>query len=65
MWTVLYDEVILVIEGRFNLKANGETYDVRPGQLLWIPENTVLEYSGKAIFGYVVYPGDWKKRHTM
>ncbi|MCE5993858.1 ethanolamine utilization protein EutQ [Pseudomonas sp. KCA11] len=61
-WTVLYDEVIFVFEGLLKLKANGECYEVGPGQMLWIPEATVLEYSGHATFGYVVYPGDWKKR---
>jgi ethanolamine utilization protein EutQ len=64
-WTVLYDEVIFVFEGCFTLRANGQTYEVHPGQLLWIPEHTVLEYSGYATFGYVVYPGDWKRKNSL
>ena len=33
-WTLLYDEVIFVIEGCFELQANGELYRVEPGQFL-------------------------------
>ncbi len=29
---LLYDEVIFVIEGCFELTANGQKYEVRPGQ---------------------------------
>ncbi len=64
-WTVLYDEVIFVIEGCFELQANGEVYHVSPGQVLWIPEGTELVYAGHALFGYVVYPGDWKQRDSL
>lgn len=64
-WTLLYDEVIFVIEGCFELRANGELYRVEPGQLLWIPEGTELVYGGHALFGYVVHPGDWKQRHGL
>jgi len=64
-WTLLYDEVIFVIDGCFELQANGQLYRVEPGQLLWIPEGTELVYGGHALFGYVVYPGDWKQRHGL
>lgn len=64
-WALLYDEVIFVIEGCFELQANGQSYHVTPGQLLWIPEGTALVYGGHALFGYVVHPGDWKQRHGM
>lgn len=64
-WTLLYDEVIFVIEGCFELKANDELYRVEPGQVLWIPEGTELVYGGHALFGYVVYPGDWKRQHGL
>jgi len=64
-WTLLYDEVIFVIQGCFELKANGELYRVEPGQMLWIPEGTELVYGGHALFGYVVHPGDWKQRHGL
>jgi len=61
-WTLLYDEVIFVIEGRFELSANGVVYSAEPGQVLWIPDGTEVIYAGHALFGYVVYPGNWKER---
>jgi hypothetical protein len=57
-WTLLYDEVIFVIEGRFELSANGVVYSVEPGQVLWIPDGTEVVYAGHALFGYLVYPGE-------
>ncbi|WP_160107250.1 ethanolamine utilization protein EutQ [Pseudomonas izuensis] len=64
-WTVLYDEVIFVIEGCFELQVGVELYQVTPGQLLWIPEGTELVYGGHALFGYVVHPGNWKALHGL
>ncbi|WP_019673763.1 cupin domain-containing protein [Psychrobacter lutiphocae] len=60
-WQVLYDEVNFVIEGCFELTANGQNYEVCSGQMLWIPEGTKLIYAGHALFGYVVHPGSWKQ----
>lgn len=64
-WTVLYDEVIFVIEGELEVTAAGETHRVAPGQMLWIPEGTELVYGGHALFGYALYPGNWKALHGM
>jgi ethanolamine utilization protein EutQ len=64
-WTVLYDEVIFVIEGCFELQVGDELFQVTPGQLLWIAEGTELVYGGHALFGYVVHPGNWKQLHGL
>lgn len=64
-WQVLYDEVVFVIEGCFELTANGQKHHVMPGQMLWIPEGTDLIYGGHALFGYVVHPGNWKELHGI
>lgn len=64
-WTLLYDEVIFVIEGELLVTAAGETHRVTPGQMLWIPEGTELVYGGQALFGYALYPGNWKALHGM
>ncbi len=64
-WTVLYDEVIFVIEGCLQLQADGEVFEVSPGQVLWIPEGSELVYGGHALFGYVVHPGNWKELHGL
>lgn len=42
------------------LSATDETHHVLPGQMLWIPEGTELVYGGYALFGYALYPGNWK-----
>jgi ethanolamine utilization protein EutQ len=62
-WTVLYDELIFVIEGCLELQADGQPYRITPGQLMWIPEGTGLVYGGHALFGYVVRPANWKEVH--
>ncbi len=63
-WTVLYDEVIIVLEGHFRLCSGDERYECEPGDVLWLAENTpvVYEADGKAKVFYALYPADWKKR---
>ena len=64
-WTVLYDEVMVVLEGRFRLTAGGETFEAGPGDVFWIPEGTPLRYYGeKAAVFYAVYPVDWRQRRA-
>ena len=65
-WTVLYDEVIYVIDGLFRLVMPGGVIEGRAGDVIWIPEGTELKYEGKnaAIF-YAVYPGNWKELHGL
>ena len=65
VWTVLYDEVIFIIEGCLEVMANGKNHSIYPGQMLWIPEETELTYGGNALFGYVVHPGNWKEIHGI
>ena len=68
-WTVLYDEVIVVLEGVFRLRigANNErTIEAGPGDVIWLPENTPLRYEGdKAKVFYALHPVDWRKRHAL
>jgi ethanolamine utilization protein EutQ (cupin superfamily) len=60
-WTVLYDEVVYVIEGVFRLVVNEGVLEAAPGDILWIPEGTELRYEGdRASIFYAVYPGNWK-----
>jgi ethanolamine utilization protein EutQ len=68
-WTVLYDEVIVVLEGRFRLRLgtdHAELIEAGPGDVIWLPQNTPLRYEGdKAKVFYTLYPVDWKKRHGL
>ncbi len=39
-WTVLYDELIVVLEGTFRLRLGGSesrTIEARPGDVIWLP----------------------------
>jgi ethanolamine utilization protein EutQ (cupin superfamily) len=68
-WTVLYDEVIVVLEGTFRLRIGKEyqrTIEAGPGDVIWLPENTPLKYEGDgAKVFYALYPVDWRKRHAL
>jgi ethanolamine utilization protein EutQ len=68
-WTVLYDEVIVVLEGTFRLKLGkdlSETLVAAPGDVIWLPEHTPLRYEGDgAKVFYALYPVDWRKRHAL
>lgn len=61
-WTVLYDELIVVIEGEFVLVVGNETINAKAGDVIWIPEKSSLVYSGKkAKVFYALYPVNWNK----
>jgi len=65
-WTVLYDEMIVVIEGTFRLGTPEGEITAMPGDVIWIPENTPISYRGeKAVVCYALYPVDWRKRHNL
>jgi len=65
-WTVLYDEVIYVIEGVFRLVTRECVLEGRAGDIIWVPEGTELKYEGEqARIFYAVYPGNWKELHGM
>jgi ethanolamine utilization protein EutQ len=63
-WTVLYDEVIVVLDGLFRLRLGGQTVEARRGDVVWIPEGTALRYEGDgATVFYALHPVDWRERH--
>ncbi len=60
-WTVLYDELIVTLEGTFRLRVGDTVHEAGPGDVLWIPENTSLHYEGDgATVFYALSPVDWK-----
>lgn len=65
-WTVLYDEVIYVIDGVFRLVTNEGVLEGEAGDIIWVPEGTELKYEGaQARIFYAVYPGNWKEIHGL
>lgn len=60
-WTVLYDEVIVVLEGEFDLTIGERVIHAQAGDVIWVPEKSPLVYSGKkAKVFYALYPVTWK-----
>lgn len=61
-WTLNYDEVDYVIEGRLEILINGQTVSAGPGELIFIPKGSSIQFSvkDKARFLYVTYPADWQ-----
>ncbi|PBB84493.1 ethanolamine utilization protein EutQ [Mesorhizobium sp. WSM3876] len=64
-WTVRYDELIAGISGKFRLKSDGEVHELGPGDVLWIPEGTELEYQGDDAMVFIsIAPVDWRARQA-
>jgi ethanolamine utilization protein EutQ len=62
-WTVLYDELIVTLEGRFRLRVGETVHDCAPGDVLWIPAHTPLHYEGEgATVFYALSPVDWRAK---
>jgi len=60
-WTLQYDEMDYVIEGEFTVKTGGKVYNMKPGDVFYIPKGTSVVFSSPSfckVF-YVVYPADW------
>ncbi|WP_295237990.1 cupin domain-containing protein [Veillonella sp.] len=63
-WTLNYDEIDYVISGELSIIINGETITAGPGEILFIPKGSSIQFSvkGKARFVYVTYPADWQSQ---
>ena len=61
-WTLTYDEMDYVIEGRLDIQVDGKTVSAGPGEVLYIPKDTSIQFSvrDKARFLYFVYPANWQ-----
>ncbi len=63
-WTLNYDEMDYVIEGRLDIMMNGQTVSAGPGEIIYIPKGSSIQFSvkDKARFLYFVYPADWQNQ---
>ncbi|NCB62497.1 MAG: DUF861 domain-containing protein [Clostridia bacterium] len=61
-WTLNYDEMDYVIEGTLSILINGKTVTAGPGEILYIPKGSAIQFSvpEKARFLYFVYPANWQ-----
>ena len=63
-WTLNYDEMDYVVEGRLDVLVGGEKISAGPGEVLYIPKGSSIQFSvqGHARFLYFVYPADWQSQ---
>lgn len=61
-WTLNYDEIDYVIEGRLSILIDGKCVSAGPGEIILIPKGDSIEFSAedKARFLYFVYPANWQ-----
>lgn len=62
-WTLNYDEVDLVLDGELHIRQGDETLVGRPGDLLFIPKGSSIEFGtpSKVRFLYVAWPANWQE----
>jgi len=60
-WTLNYDEVDYVIDGRLEILIDGRKVAADKGEIIIIPKGSSISFSAPdfARFIYVVYPADW------
>jgi ethanolamine utilization protein EutQ len=60
-WTLNYDEVDYVIEGRLDILIDGRKISGQAGDVIFIPAGSTIEFStpDRTRFFYVVYPANW------
>ena len=60
-WTLNYDEVDYVIEGRLEILIDGSKVAADKGEVIFIPKGSSITFSAPdfARFTYTVYPADW------
>ena len=63
-WTLNYDEMDYVVEGRLEILCNVQKVSAGPGELIYIPKGSEIQFSvtGHARFLYFVYPADWQNQ---
>jgi len=59
-WTIQYDEVVLVIEGRLTVRLDDGEISAGPGESIWLPKGTALTYvAAAALVFYAIHPANW------
>jgi ethanolamine utilization protein EutQ len=59
-WTIKYDEVLTVFEGKLRLHANGEVHELGPRDSIWLPNGTELVYEADdALIHFAIHPSNW------
>jgi len=63
-WTLNYDEVDYVMEGRLEIVSGAHRVSAGAGEVIFIPKGSQIEFSvpERAKFLYVTYPADWQNQ---
>jgi ethanolamine utilization protein EutQ len=63
-WTLNYDEVDYIIDGRLEILIDGRMVAGNKGDAILIPKGSTIEFSAPefARFMYVVYPANWSEQ---
>jgi ethanolamine utilization protein EutQ len=63
-WTLNYDEVDYIIDGRLEIRIDGRVVAGNKGDAMLIPKGSTIEFSAPefARFMYVVYPANWTEQ---
>lgn len=59
-WTIKYDEVILILEGRLEIDTAAGTLTANAMEAIWLPAGTELVYRAEsALMFYAIQPANW------
>lgn len=60
-WTLSYDEVNVVLEGELHVKTASGTTIAKPGEIIFIPKNSQVEFGTPTHvrYVYITYPAEW------
>ena len=60
-WTLTYDEVNVVLEGELHVKTASGTTIAKPGEIIFIPKNSQVEFGTPTHvrYVYITYPVEW------
>lgn len=63
-WTLRYDEIIYVLEGRLEIVIDGRIVAGEIGDVILIPKDSTIKFSAPeyAKFTYVAYPANWAEQ---
>lgn len=59
-WTIQYDEVILLLEGKLEIDMEDGTLVANAMEAIWLPAGTKLVYRAEhALMFYAIHPANW------
>jgi ethanolamine utilization protein EutQ len=63
-WTLMYDEIDYVIEGRLEVNIDGRKISADAGEIILIPKGSKIQFCvpNYAKFMYVTYPANWAEQ---